>query len=75
MPARDPHIDACIAKSAPFARPILTQRREVVHAACPEVEETMKWGSPHCDNTGMMCGMAAFMAHCGFGARRIAQTA
>ena len=65
--SRDPRIDAYIAKSAPFAQPILTHMREVVHAACPDVEETMKWSMPHFDYKGMMCGMAAFKAHCSLG--------
>lgn len=64
---RDPRIDAYIARSADFARPILTHLRDVVHAACPEVEETMKWSMPHFDYKGIMCGMAAFKAHVTFG--------
>jgi len=67
MGSRDPRIDAYIAKSAEFARPILTHLREVVHSACPEVEETMKWSHPNFLYHGMMCGMAAFKAHCTFG--------
>jgi hypothetical protein len=45
MGIRDPRVDACIAKSADFAKPILTHFRDVVHVACPDVE-TMKWGAP-----------------------------
>lgn len=67
MPRKDPRIDAYIAKSAPFARPILKHLRKVVHAGCPKVEETMKWRMPHFDYKGLMCGMAAFKAHCSFG--------
>ena len=63
----DPRIDQYIANAAPFAQPILTHLREVVHEACPEVEETMKWSMPHFDYKGIMCGMAAFKAHCTFG--------
>jgi hypothetical protein len=66
MARKDPRVDPYIAKSAPFARPILKRVRKVVHAACPEVEETMKWSVPHFDYRGeMMCAMAAFKAHCG----------
>ena len=43
---RDPRIDAYIAKSQPFARPILEKVRARVHAVLPEVEETMKWSMP-----------------------------
>jgi uncharacterized protein YdeI (YjbR/CyaY-like superfamily) len=67
MAARDPRIDAYIAKSAEFARPILTHLREVVHAACPDVEETMKWSRPHFLYKGLLCGMSAFKEHCAFG--------
>ena len=52
MAKRDPRIDAYIDKSADFAKPILTHLREVVHAACPDVEETMKWSFPHFDYKG-----------------------
>jgi uncharacterized protein YdeI (YjbR/CyaY-like superfamily) len=68
MSSHDPRIDAYIAKSTEFARPILEHLREVVHAACPEVEESMKWSFPHFGYKGaMMCSMAAFKQHCGFG--------
>lgn len=67
MPTIDPRIDAYIAQSPDFAQPILTHLREVIHAACPEVEETMKWSRPHFEYKGLLCGMSAFKAHCGFG--------
>jgi len=67
MGTRDPRIDAYIEKSADFAQPILIHLREVVHSACPQVTETMKWGMPHFDYKGMMCGMAAFKQHATFG--------
>ncbi len=67
MGTRDDRVDAYIAKSAGFARPILTHLREVVHAACPEVEETMKWSFPHFMYKGILCSMAAFKEHCSFG--------
>ena len=67
MGKRDRRIDAYIAKSADFARPILTQLREVVHEACPDVEETMKWNLPHFMYHGMMAGMASFKNHATFG--------
>jgi hypothetical protein len=67
MRTRDPRVDAYIAKSAAFAKPILEHLRGTVHAACPGVEETMKWSFPHFDYNGMMCSMAAFKVHCAFG--------
>ncbi|MBC7888560.1 MAG: YdeI/OmpD-associated family protein [Ferruginibacter sp.] len=61
-------IDEYISKSADFAKPILIHLRELVHKACPDAEEKMKWSFPHFDykNT-MMCSMAAFKQHCVFG--------
>jgi hypothetical protein len=67
MPKLDPRVDAYIKKAAPFAQPILTHLRKLVHAAVPEVEETMKWSSPHFDYKGMFCGLSAFKEHVGFG--------
>lgn len=64
MGTRDARIDTYIEKSAPFAQPILRHIREVVHEACPDIEETMKWSMPHFDYKGMLCSMAAFKAHC-----------
>jgi uncharacterized protein YdeI (YjbR/CyaY-like superfamily) len=67
MSKRDPRIDAYIAKSADFAKPILTHLRELVHEVCPDVEETMKWSHPNFLYKGMFCGMASFKEHCTFG--------
>jgi uncharacterized protein YdeI (YjbR/CyaY-like superfamily) len=67
MGKKDPRVDAYIDKAAPFARPILKHLRRAVHAAVPEVSETIKWGFPHFDYEGIFCSMAAFKAHCAFG--------
>jgi uncharacterized protein YdeI (YjbR/CyaY-like superfamily) len=67
MGSRDRRVDAYIAKAEPFARPILAHLREVVHEACPDVEETMKWSRPHFLYHGMMAGMSAFKEHAVFG--------
>lgn len=67
MSARDKRVDAYIARSAEFARPILTRLRDVVHAACPDVDETIKWSFPVFMYHGMLCHMAAFKAHATFG--------
>lgn len=65
MPTTDLRVDAFIARSADFAKPILVRVREMVHEACPEVEETIKWGSPFFDYKGqMMCAIGAFKQHC-----------
>ena len=67
MGTRDARVDTYIAGSAEWARPILTHLRQVVHAGCPDVAETLKWGWPHFMYEGMLCSMAAFRAHCTFG--------
>ena len=69
MATTDPRIDAYVARAAPFARPVLTHLRAVVHAAVPGVEETIKWGMPHFMHGGILCGFAAFKAHCAFHVR------
>ena len=64
----EPKIDAYITKAQPFAKPILIHIRELVHKACPDVEEKIKWGFPHFDyKDEMMCSMAAFKNHAVFG--------
>jgi uncharacterized protein YdeI (YjbR/CyaY-like superfamily) len=63
----DPRIDAYIAKSPEFAQPILKHLRKIVHEACPNVQEALKWSRPHFIYKGMLCGMSAFKAHCAFG--------
>lgn len=66
--ARDPRVDDYIAGRAEFARPILEEIRSRVHAACPEVEEALKWSSPYFSYRGKpLAGMAAFKAHAAFG--------
>ena len=60
-------VDAYIAKSADFAKPILIYLRELVHRTAPEINEAMKWGFPFFDYKGPVCQMAAFKKHCAFG--------
>ena len=67
MGKRDPRVDAYIEKAADFAKPILMEIRERVHAACPEVEEAIKWGAPSFMYRGPLCGMDAFKEHCVYG--------
>ncbi len=67
MPNCDTRIDAYIEKSKDFARPILNHIRALVHDACPDITETMKWSFPHFDYKGTVCSMASFNAHCAFG--------
>jgi uncharacterized protein YdeI (YjbR/CyaY-like superfamily) len=64
----NPKVDLYIAKAKPFAQPILHHLRELVHQACPGVEETIKWSRPFFEYKGVILGnMSAFNAHCSFG--------
>lgn len=67
MSQKDPRVDLYISKSADFAKPILIHLRELIHLACPEVSETIKWSFASFDYMGPMCSMAAFKQHCAFG--------
>ncbi len=67
MAKKDKRVDAYIEKSAAFAKPILNHLRELVHKACPETEETIKWSFACFDYKGPFCSMAAFKQHCSFG--------
>ena len=71
----DPRIDAYIAKSAPFARPILKRLRALMHKADPRIVESLKWGVPHFEHNGIVAGMAAFKQHAayGFWSKRLVQ--
>jgi hypothetical protein len=64
----DPRIDSYIAKSRPFAQPLLNHLRELVHKACPGVVEAIKWSRPFFEYRGVILGnMSAFKEHCSFG--------
>ena len=67
MSKKDPHIDAYIAKAEPFAQPILKHLRKLIHATCPEAQETIKWSFASFGYKGSFCSMAAFKQHCAFG--------
>jgi uncharacterized protein YdeI (YjbR/CyaY-like superfamily) len=64
MTTKDARVDAYIADAQAFARPILKHLRKLIHQACPEIVETIKWGSPFFEYKGILCGFAAFKAHC-----------
>lgn len=64
----DPRVDAYIDRQAEFAKPILSYLRELVHAACPDCEETLKWSMPAFLYKGeILAHMAAFKSHASFG--------
>ncbi|MBS1487747.1 MAG: YdeI/OmpD-associated family protein [Bacteroidetes bacterium] len=60
-------VDAYIAQSAEFAKPILIHLRKLVHQVCPDANEVIKWGFSNFEYKGLMCNMAAFKQHCAFG--------
>lgn len=64
MAATNPGVDAYIAKSPDFAKPILIHLRKLARAACPDMEETLKWRMPHFVHKGIVFGMGAFKQHC-----------
>jgi uncharacterized protein YdeI (YjbR/CyaY-like superfamily) len=67
MKNANPHVDAYIARSPAYARPILTRIRRLFHQAFPAIEEAMKWNAPHFMHHGIVGGMAAFKQHVRFG--------
>jgi uncharacterized protein YdeI (YjbR/CyaY-like superfamily) len=64
---RNPAVDAYIAKSADFAKPILQHVRKLMHKGSPKIEETIKWGVPAFERQGIVAMMAAFKKHVAFG--------
>ena len=67
MPTTDKRVDAYIDRAEDFAKPILKHLRKLVHDACPDVAETLKWSMPSFEYKGILCGFAAFKHHCTFG--------
>jgi uncharacterized protein YdeI (YjbR/CyaY-like superfamily) len=71
--ARDPRVDAYIAKAQPFAQTLLNDLRAIVREAAPRSAETIKWGMPFFTLVGaegkpiILGNMAAFKTHCSFG--------
>ncbi len=65
---RDPRIDAYIAAPATFAQPTLAWIRERVHAAAPNIDESIEWGmSAFLMDRRPLANMAALKAHATFG--------
>jgi uncharacterized protein YdeI (YjbR/CyaY-like superfamily) len=61
-------VDAYVARAQPFAQPIMERLRQLIHKACPEVEETIKWSRPFFEYRGaILCNMSGFKEHCSFG--------
>jgi uncharacterized protein YdeI (YjbR/CyaY-like superfamily) len=67
-PDFNPKVDLYIAQAKPFAQPILEYLRELIHQACPGVQESIKWSRPFFEYKGQILGnISAFNAHCSFG--------
>lgn len=67
MSQKNPAVDGYIENAAEFAQPILKRLRKLIHRACPQVVETIKWGIPYFEYHGLLVGMAAFKQHVSFG--------
>jgi uncharacterized protein YdeI (YjbR/CyaY-like superfamily) len=66
--AHDPRVDDYISAAAPFARAPMQLVREAMHAALPDVAESIKWSHPFYLLDGRpFASMAAFKAHCSLG--------
>ncbi len=59
-------IDQYISQQQPFAQEIMSQLRDVIHTASPEMSEAIKWRHPCFENSGLVCAMAAFKQHVTF---------
>jgi len=69
----DPRTDAYIQNAPEYAQNILKPLRILIHKACPDVCETLKWQFPHFEYKGrILCSFAAFKQHCAFTFRRAA---
>jgi uncharacterized protein YdeI (YjbR/CyaY-like superfamily) len=63
----NPQFDEYQDAASDFAKPVMAHLRQLVHQACPEVVEEIKWGIPHFDYKGeMLCIFAAYKNHCAF---------
>jgi uncharacterized protein YdeI (YjbR/CyaY-like superfamily) len=64
----NPKVEAYLAKVQPFAVPIVTHLRSLIHQGCPGVEETIKWSRPFFEYRGaILFNISAFKEHCSFG--------
>ena len=64
---KNPAVDAYIAKSPDFARPVLRHVRTLMHRGHRRIEESIKWGVPAFEREGIVAMMAAFKKHVAFG--------
>lgn len=67
MSATCPRTDQYIATIAPWQQPILQKMRDLIHKACPEVTESIKWSRPAFEYKGIICGISGFKHYCSLG--------
>ncbi len=67
MSGKSAHIDAYIERSSPPFRSLCLKLRDLIHEACPDIKETIKWGFPHFEYEGIVCSFATFKEHMSFG--------
>lgn len=51
---KDKRIDSYIAEEAQWKQDVLTQLRELIHEADPEIKEAFKWGAPTFEHNGQV---------------------
>jgi hypothetical protein len=56
-----------IENSEEFAKPILTELREIIHRISPEITEKIRWGHPHFDYKRGMCFISQMKGRVAFG--------
>ena len=66
MKNASPEFDAYIAAAPDYARPVLKKLRTLMHKACPQIQEEMKWSQPMFVHQGIVAGMGAFKEHIRF---------
>jgi len=64
MARLDRRVDAKFSQAPDFAQPIIQLLRKAIHQACPEVQETLKWGMPAFEYQGLLAIVGIFKSHC-----------
>ncbi|MBB6371529.1 YdeI/OmpD-associated family protein [Chryseobacterium shigense] len=68
MEKHNTKVDEYIEKSPDFAKPILNYLREIIHEACPDAEEAIKWKFPAFMYKGkILCSITSFKQYCSLG--------
>jgi len=67
MPTTNPRVDEYIATVAPWQQAILQKMRALIHKACPDVVESIKWSRPAFEYKGIVCGISGFKNYCSLG--------